>query len=129
MSIFYNFDNMYNTRKSIASNDIKNIEENKYYVKEKDTTISCIPNKIIIDKEEDEHKLDMNVALFDYSAMATSSNLTNQSCSKINCFEDLLNKEVPDNCIDYNGCLQYFNTMQIVNCIENVPAASFLVLD
>jgi hypothetical protein len=129
MSIFYNFDNMYNNRKDIASKAIKNIDTNKYYIKDKDTIISCIPNKEIIDIVEDEFKLDMNVALFDYSTKATSSYLTNQGCTNANCFGGLLNQETPDNCIDYNGCLQYFNTMQIVNCIDNVPAASFLVLD
>lgn len=127
MSIFYNFDNIYNNQKRIAPSNM--IDEKKDYVKEKDLTVNCIPNNIVIDKAEDEFNLDMNVALFDYSAKATSSYLPNQGCSNINCFEGLINQEVPNNCIDYNSCLQYFNTMPIMNCIENVPTASFLILD
>ena len=128
MSIFYNFDNMYD-RKNIASNNIKNIDKKKSYVKEKKEILNCIPNKAVVDTPEDKYKLDMDVALFDYSAKASSSNLTNQGCSNVNCFEGLTNPEVPDNCMDYNSCLQYFNTMPLMNCIDNVPTASFLILD
>ncbi len=108
MNIFYNFDNMYTNKKSIQSDNINKIETNL---------------------EQNMFKLNKDVALFDYSANATSSYLPNQACSNLNCFDSLINQEMPDNCISYNDCLQYFNTMSTVNCIDNVPTASFLVLD
>ncbi|GEM_PF-1254543 len=129
MSIFYNFDNMYNNRKSIVTNNNKNIAENKACIKEKDVSLNCISKKVVDDTSNDKYKLDKNVALFDYSAKASSSYLTKQSCSNVDCFAGLTNQEVPNNCMDYNGCLQYFNTMPIMNCIDNVPTASFLILD
>jgi hypothetical protein len=108
MKIFYNFDNMYANQKTIRSVDINKIETNK---------------------EFENFELNKDVALFDYSAKATSSYLPNQTCSNVDCFEGLINQETPDNCISYNACLQYFNTMPITNCINNVPTASFLILD
>lgn len=128
MSIFYNFDNMYNNRKSIVTNNNKNIAESKACIKE-DISLNCISKKAVDDTSDDKYKLDKNIALFDYSAKASSSYLTKQSCSNVDCFAGLTNQEVPNNCMDYNGCLQYFNTMPIMNCIDNVPTASFLILD
>lgn len=128
MNIFYNFDNMYN-RKSIVSNNTKNIDENKAYVTEKNTTLNCIPNNKAADKSDDKFKPDKDIALFDYSAKASSRYLSKQSCSNVNCLEGLINQEVPDNCMDYNSCLQYFNTIPLMNCIDNVPTSTFLIVD
>jgi hypothetical protein len=111
MNIFYNFDDMYETKQN------KKVILNNTSKKENSNT------------SDDLYELDKNVALFDYSAKATSSYLTKQSCSNVNCFEGITNPEMPDNCMEYNNCLQYFNTMPIMNCIDNVPAASFLIFD
>jgi len=119
---------MYNNRKSIVTNNNKNIAESKTCIKE-DISLNCISKKAVDDTSDDKYKLDKNIALFDYSAKASSSYLTKQSCSNVDCFAGLTNQEVPNNCMDYNGCLQYFNTMPIMNCIDNVPTASFLILD
>lgn len=74
-------------------------------------------------------KKEKDVALFDYTAKTSSRYVSTSECSNVDCFEGIINEEVPPDCIDYSQCMQYFNTMPIMNCIDNVPAASFLILD
>lgn len=116
MKIFYNFDDMYAPKKN-TNTELINVSKSNTSKQE------------IINKSENLFELDKNIALFDYSAKATSNHVSKQNCSNIDCFEGALSQEVPDNCADYDNCLQYFNTMPIVNCIDNVPSASFLVIE
>ena len=128
MKIFYNFDNMYN-KKNIESYNNKIIANNTTNEIVENTILTTIPAKTTTDKKENIYELDKNVSLFDYSAKASSRYISTQNCSNIDCFEGITNPELPDNCMDYTNCLQYFNTMPIMNCIDNVPASSFLVIN
>ena len=77
---------------------------------------------------DDLYEKEKSVALFDYTAKTASENLTNSGCSDVNCFENIMNPKSNANCADYGQCLQYFNTLPIVNCIDNVPVPYFLVV-
>ena len=77
---------------------------------------------------DDIYKKDDSVALFDYTAKTVSQNLSKTSCSNVDCFEGIMNPPSETNCMDYRQCLQYFNTLPIVNCIDNVPVPYFIAL-
>ncbi len=76
---------------------------------------------------DDMYKSEDSVALFDYTAKTVSNNLSKTSCTNVDCFEGIMNPSSNTNCMDFNQCLQYFNTLPIVNCIDNVPVPYFLV--
>lgn len=128
MKIFYNFDNMYD-RKNIVTNNTKNIDDNKAYATENNVILDYNTKNAVVEKSDNKYELDNDVALFDYSAKTTSRYLNKQGCTNVDCFEGLNNQELPCNCMDYTNCLQYFNTMPLMNCLDNVPTASFLILD
>lgn len=70
-----------------------------------------------------------NVALFDYTAKSMTNGIAKTNCSNVDCFEGIINPANETNCTDYRQCLQYFNTLPLVNCIENVPVPYFLVIE
>ena len=77
---------------------------------------------------DDLYKKENDIALFDYTAKTVNNNLSKTSCSNVDCFEGIMNPTNEANCNEYSQCLQYFNTLPIVNCIDNVPVPYFLVI-
>lgn len=75
------------------------------------------------------YKKEDSVALFDYTAKTVSKNLTKSGCSNVDCLEGVMNPTSESNCMDYSQCLQYFNTLPIVNCLDNVPVPHFLAAE
>ncbi len=78
---------------------------------------------------DDIYKKTDSVALFDYTAKPMEARVGKSSCTNVDCFEGIMNPTNDVNCNDYRQCLQYFNTLPIVNCIDNVPVPYFLVTD
>lgn len=70
-----------------------------------------------------------DVALFDYTAKSFQTDLVNPGCSNVNCFEGIMNSGNTQDCMNYRQCLQYFNTLPLVNCIDNVPVPYFISED
>ena len=70
-----------------------------------------------------------NVALFDYTAKPMTNMVKKSSCTNVDCFEGIMNPSTDVNCMDYSQCLQYFNTLPMVNCIDNVPVPYFVLID
>ena len=70
-----------------------------------------------------------DVALFDYTAKPLKTELKKPGCSNVNCFEGIMNQGNTSECMSYRQCLQYFNTLPLVNCIDNVPVPSFISED
>lgn len=127
MKIFYNFDNMYDKQKTTSNN--KKIDEGKSNDKEKNMILNNSLKSIDEETSNKNYDLNKDIALFDYSAKASNRYISMQKCANIDCFNGISNPELPDNCLDYTNCLQYFNTMPLMNCIDNVPTATSLILD